>query len=131
AVRFAERWQRLLAAAVAWPDGRLKELPLLSETESAQLLEWRYGPPNPATDTVPQLFAAQAARTPEAAAVEALGATLSYGELASRAGRLARRLRELGVGAEARVGLCVERSSQLPVGMLSIWQAGGAYVPLD
>src|SRR6185295_10177488 len=76
-------------------------------------------------------IAAQAARTPEAVAVTFEDETLSYGELDERAGRLARALRGLGVGPEVRVGICVERSLEMMVGLLAILKAGGAYVPLD
>jgi amino acid adenylation domain-containing protein len=77
------------------------------------------------------LFEQQAARTPDAVAVVAQEQALSYAELDRRAQRLARRLRALGVGPDVLVGLCVERSLALPVGLLAILKAGGAYVPLD
>jgi amino acid adenylation domain-containing protein len=78
-----------------------------------------------------ELFEKQAERTPDAVAVECDGRHLSYRELNRRANRVAARLRGLGVGAEVRVGLCVERSLELPVGVLGVLKAGGAYVPLD
>ncbi|MBN8226873.1 amino acid adenylation domain-containing protein [Corallococcus macrosporus] len=77
------------------------------------------------------LVEAQARRTPDAVAVVAGPVRLTYRELEQRAGRLARRLRALGVGPEVRVGLCVERNADMVVGMLGILKAGGAYVPLD
>ena len=80
---------------------------------------------------VPRLIEAWAARTPEAPAVSGDGRTLSYGELDRQAGRLARRLRELGVGLEVRVAVCLPRVPEMIVALLGIWKAGGVYVPLD
>ena len=80
---------------------------------------------------MPALFAAQAARTPEATAVVFGDERLSYAELDRRANRLAHHLRGLGVGPEVVVGLCVERSPAMVVGLLGILKAGGAYLPLD
>ena len=77
------------------------------------------------------LFAAQAARTPDAVAVVFGEEALSYGDLERRANRLAHHLQSLGVGPEVVVGLCVERSLEMVVGLLGILKAGGAYLPLD
>src|SRR5689334_16884147 len=77
------------------------------------------------------LLAAQARRTPEATAMLYEGGSLTYAELDGRASRLACHLRGLGVGPENRVGLCVERSPEMVVGVLAVLKAGGAYVPLD
>ena len=81
--------------------------------------------------TVHALFAAQAARTPDAAAVETGGAVLTYAALDARASAVAHRLREAGIGAGSRVGVAMERSAGLVVAMLGILRAGAAYVPLD
>src|SRR5262249_59609925 len=81
--------------------------------------------------TVPALFAAQAARTPEATAVALGDERLTYGELDRRANRLAHHLPGLGVGPEVLLGLCVERSPAMVVGLLGILKAGGAYTPPD
>jgi len=78
-----------------------------------------------------ELFEAQAARTPEAASVVFEDQQVDYGELNRRADQLARTLRRLGVGPEVLVGICLERSIELVVGLLAILKAGGAYVPLD
>ena len=78
-----------------------------------------------------ELFEDQAARAPEAVALVFEGAQLSYGELNARANRLAHRLRAQGVGPETIVGLCVERSFEMIVGLLGVLKAGGAYLPID
>ncbi len=138
--RLTGHFERLLAAAVAAPEGRIAELPLLSEAERGQILiEWNdtgdIGDTGPSAAGAHELFAAQARRTPDAVAVvygdDPQQAALTYAELASRAGRLARHLRRLGVGPDVLVGLFVERSLDMVVGLLGILQAGGAYVPLD
>src|SRR5581483_2830960 len=72
-----------------------------------------------------------AARHPERCAVSFEGASLSYAELNARANRLAHHLQSLGVGPDVLVGLCVERSLEMIVGLLAILKAGGAYLPLD
>src|SRR4029079_6693559 len=74
---------------------------------------------------------ARAERSPEAPAVEKDGAVLSYGAVEERANRLAWHLRALGVGPEWTVGLCLERSLDVPIAVLAVLKAGGAYVPLD
>ena len=128
----AGRLVRLLEGVVADPGRSISALDILSAEERRVLLhEWndtaRALPPA----TLPELFAAQAARTPDAVAVVGADESLSYGELEARANRLARHLRSLGVGPEVVVGLCVERSAAMVVGLLGILEAGGAYLPLD
>jgi amino acid adenylation domain-containing protein len=85
----------------------------------------------PAPTTLPALFAAQARRTPEAAAVMFEDRVLTYAELDAHANRLAHHLRSRGVGPETIVGLLVERSPEMVVGLMGILKAGGAYLPLD
>ncbi len=131
--RLIGHFERLLAAALAAPETPAAELPLASGAERAQILvEWNDTAAVPAPRAcVLELFAAQAARAPEAVAAVFGAEALTYAELAARAGRLARRLRRLGVGPDVLVGLLVERSLDMIVGVLGILQAGGAYVPLD
>ncbi len=125
----------LLGAFAAAPEARLGDLPALAEAERHQLLvEWAAA--RDLADLgdllpVPLALAARAASWPAAPAVLWAGETLSHGELDRRAGELARRLRAAGIGAEAVVGLRVERSLAIPVGLLGIWKAGAAFLPLD
>lgn len=132
-VRLAGHWQTLLEGIVADSTRRLTELPLLTEEERYQLLvEWnatQAGPP--ADQWVQQLFEAQVKRTPEAIALVCGDQQLTYRDLNARANQLAHYLRELGVGPEVLVGLCVGRSLELIIGLLATLKAGGAYVPLD
>jgi amino acid adenylation domain-containing protein len=130
--RMAGHLLTLLAGAAAAPEVPLAALPILSAAERQQLAEADDTVAAlPAGATAHSLFAARAAAAPEAIAVEHLGEQLSYGELAARAGRLARRLRRLGIGPGDRVGICLERSATLVTALLGVLAAGGAYVPLD
>jgi amino acid adenylation domain-containing protein len=131
AARLVARFAALLEGAVAAPGTALADLPLLSPAERGQLLEWGGTGGEPAMETLHGRFEAQARQSPEAVAVICDGAALTYGALNDRANQLARRLRELGVGPEHRVGLCIDRSLDLLVGLLGILKSGGAYVPLD
>jgi aspartate racemase len=126
-------FQTLLEGLVADPNRRLSELPLLTDTEQQQLLvQWNEtGTDYPRHACIHHLVEAQARKTPEAVAAVFEDAHLSYRELNRRAHELAGHLRELGVGPEGRVGLCLERSLDMLVGLLGILKAGGAYVPLD
>jgi amino acid adenylation domain-containing protein len=131
--RLLEQFRDLLAAALAAPEARVSELPLLAGSQRAQLLvEWNdTAPPAPAWDCLHELFIEQARRAPEDPAVIAPEGTLTRGELAERAGRLAAHLRRLGVGPEVLVGICMERTLDMVVAMLGTLAAGGAYLPLD
>jgi len=130
--RMAGHFQQLLRGLVRAPGRRLSELELLSEPERFQLLEWNATEASYDTEeSLHGLFEAQARRTPELVAVEFADQALSYAELDERANRLAWRLQELGVGPEALVGVCAERSIEMVVGLLAVLKAGGAYVPLD
>jgi putative pyridoxal-dependent aspartate 1-decarboxylase len=131
--RMAANFAVLLGAIVAQPDARISELPLLSVPERAQLLHgWN------ATDaaypdlaSLQGLFEEQAAATPHAPAIADDGVALTYAELNARANQLAHHLLAQGLGADALVGLCMQRSVTLVVAMLAILKAGAAYVPLD
>jgi amino acid adenylation domain-containing protein len=131
--RFAAQLQSLLAAALANLDAPLASLEPLTAAERHQLLlEWNDTRAAPAAGPwVHERVAAQAALTPRAVALSWAGGEMTYGQLVGEAHRLARRLRALGVGAEARVGMCLERSPEMAVAVLAILAAGGAYLPLD
>ncbi|HEU0077325.1 MAG TPA: amino acid adenylation domain-containing protein, partial [Longimicrobiaceae bacterium] len=132
--RMADHFGRLLDAVAARPDRRLSEVEILGDAERRRVLEeWNAGGVRRVANGRPvhELFAAQAARTPDAVAVRSGAATLTYAELDARSDRLAAALRASGVVAETRVGLCVERGPEMLVGVLGILRAGGGYVPLD
>jgi len=132
--RLARHFRALLAGALADPDQPVAALPLLSDSERRQILvDWNATAADfPRDRCVHHLFEVQAARQPDAlAVVEAAGAALTYAELDRRAEQLAHHLRGLGVGPETLVGLAVERSPEMLVGLLGILKAGGAYLPLD
>jgi amino acid adenylation domain-containing protein len=131
--RMLDHFVTLLEAIVANPQARIGELPLLREVERQQLLvEWNSTQTDyPQDKCIHQLFEQQVARTPDAVAVVFDNQQLTYSELNCRANQLAHHLKSLGVGADVLVGLCVERSPLMIVGMLGILKAGGAYVPLD
>ncbi|HVY38800.1 MAG TPA: AMP-binding protein, partial [Polyangia bacterium] len=115
------------------PGTPLSAIDVLPREEREQLLEgWNAtAAPYPATACIHELIAAQAERTPDAVALEFEGRELTYGALETRAARLARRLRRLGVGPDTRVAVCAERSIELVVALVAAMKAGGAYVPLD
>ena len=132
AERLVGCYRTLLEGLVAEPERRLEEVSLLSEAERRRLLvEWNDFSEAPPPTCIHEQFAAQAARTPDAVAVVFEDEVLTYAELRWRSGLLARLLRAHGVGPEVRVGVCVERSVEMVVGLLAILEAGGAYVPLD
>jgi len=131
--RMLNHFQNLLESIVADPEQRLSDFPMLTEAEKQQLLfDWNDTRRDYPKDLcIHQLFEAQAERTPDAVAAVFEDHQLSYCELNHRANQLARYLRTLGVGAEVLVGICVERSLEMIIGLLGILKSGGAYVPLD
>jgi len=137
AERLLSHLRRLLAGATARPELPVAELPLLSETERSAVLEhWSWGGEIEVPEvSIVELFERRVAADPEAEALswaeDGVLERLSYGELDRRANRLARALSRRGVGPEARVAVCLERSAELVVTLLAVLKAGGAYVPLD
>ncbi|MGB7925167.1 MAG: amino acid adenylation domain-containing protein, partial [Pyrinomonadaceae bacterium] len=131
--RFTEHYVNVLRAALEDTSALIADLRMLSETELHRLLvefndtrrEYRQGL------CAHQLFEAQAGQTPDAVAAVLEDRELTYGQLNALANQLARHLRGLGVGPEVMVGLCVERSMAMLVGLFGILKAGGAYLPLD
>jgi amino acid adenylation domain-containing protein len=130
--RLAAHFEILLRGAVAAPGRALRDLPLMTEPERRQLLEWSAGPAAPAAAArVEEMLTRQARTAPEAPALEWEGGGYTYAELARRADALAGRLRDLGVGPETLVGLAANRSPEMIVALLGVLRAGGAYLPLD
>ena len=130
--RMADHWRTLLEGALGDATRRVSHLPILTKGERRRLLlEWNQTGREYAHGCVHELIEAQVERAPERVAVSFADSVLTYGELNARANQLGRRLRELGVGAETLVGVCMERSLGMLVGLLGIWKAGGAHVPLD
>ncbi len=123
----------LLKAFAERPQQRLAELPLLSLAEQRQILfDWNATARDyPQHRFIHQLFETQAEKTPDAVALVFKTQALSYAELNSKANRLAHYLRAHGVGPDVLVGICVERSLEMVIGLMAILKAGGAYVPLD
>jgi len=131
--RIAGYYQTLLSAALANPATPVSRLPLFSEAERRQLLvEWNQtAAPYPADQCLHELVEAQAARVPDRVAVHCGEQALSYRELNEQSNQLAHYLRKQGVGPDARVGLCLDRSTAMMIAVLGILKAGGAYVPLN
>ncbi|HEX2569056.1 MAG TPA: amino acid adenylation domain-containing protein [Polyangia bacterium] len=131
--RLLGHYEVLLAEAVAHPERRLSELPLLlPEERHEQLVVWNdRTAPFPQDQCLHDLFSAAAARYPERTALVFEDVRMSYAELDRRTSQLAHHLRARGVGPEVRVAVCLERSADLIVALLGVLRAGGAYVPLD
>jgi amino acid adenylation domain-containing protein len=132
ATRLLQHFEQALAQLVRQAEARVGQLELLTEVERQHLREWNetereYGRER----SIAAVFAEQVRQRPEAIAVELGEQSLTYAELNRRANQLGHYLQEQGVGPEVCVGLCVDRSLELVVGMLGILKAGGAYVPLD
>ena len=131
--RLLGSYRTLLEGVVQKPEERISRLPILREAERHQLVvKWNdTAVAYPRNLCLHELIEGQVERTPEAAAVVYEDRQISYSELNRRANQLAHYLRKLGVGPEVLVGVCMERSIEMVVGLLGILKAGGAYVPLD
>ena len=131
--RMFDHYQTLLEAVATDPAQRISQLPVLTDSERQKLsagwnsTETVY----PREKRIDQLFSEQAARTPDAIAVEFDERRITYRELDRRSNQLAHHLRKFGVEPDDLIGICVERSINMMVGVLGILKAGGAYVPLD
>jgi amino acid adenylation domain-containing protein len=131
-LRMIEHYKNLLRGVLVDPTRRLSDLPMLADSEQEQLRAWALGPrPALATGRLHDAFAAQVRARPNATALVAGALRLSYAELDAHAEALAARLRAVGVGPEVVVGVCLDRSAALVVGLLGVLKAGGAYLPLD
>ncbi|WP_392534069.1 amino acid adenylation domain-containing protein [Nostoc sp. C117] len=130
--QMAEQYQTLLEGIVVNPEQRVSELPLLTQTQQQLLAKWNQTHRDyPTKECIHDLFAAQVELTPDAVAIQQEGQKLTYRELSDRANQLAHHLQSLRVKPETLVGICVERSLEMIVGLLGILKAGGAYIPLD
>ncbi|WP_156764512.1 AMP-binding protein, partial [Mycobacterium sp. E3247] len=131
----AGRLERVLVALTSDATRRLRSIDVLDETERVRLDEWgnrpALGPDGPPAVSIPELFAAQAARTPEAPAVSCGQRSWSYREVDEASNRLAHWLIGRGVGRGTRVGLLAERSGEAVTAVLGVLKAGAAYVPID
>ncbi len=134
AQRMARHWCNLLRAIVAAPQRAVGELAMLDDAERALMLDtWNATAHTgyPLEQPVHHLIEAQVRRTPDAPALRLGDSALSYAQLNARANQLARHLRAQGIGPDQLVGIALERSVEMVVGLLAVLKAGGAYVPLD
>jgi amino acid adenylation domain-containing protein len=131
--RYLGHWFTLLKAMTADETQMVARLPLMGVTERRQVLEeWNATETDyPRDQCIHELFEAQVEKSPDAIALVYEEKSLTYGELNARTNELAHYLRELGVGPEARVAICMERGIELVAALLATLKAGGAYVPLD
>ena len=130
--RFIDHFCALARAATANPDLPLSRISPLEGEEREKILAWSRGPAlEAAFAPIHARFEAQAARTPDAAALESEGGRLTYAELNAWANRIASDLRTRGVAPGAIVGICVDRSAAMVAALLGILKAGAAYLPLD
>jgi amino acid adenylation domain-containing protein len=131
--RMSRHFQTLLEGIAIDPDQPIATLPIMTEPERRQILfEWN----DTAADysknkCIHELFEEQVDRTPDAIALEYQDKRISYRELNRKANQLAHYLISLGIGPEKLVGICVERSIEMVVGLMGILKAGGGYLPLD
>ena len=129
--RMIGHWTRLLEAVADHPDTPLAALPLLSEDERRRHAQTAGAGGGFDGALLPRRFAEQTQRTPSREALHFAGGAWTYAELAARAGGVAARLAAEGIGRDALVGLCVERSPEMVAALLGILAAGAAYLPLD
>ena len=130
--RMLKHWTVLLESMVENPDQQIHELPLLTEDEREQILvRWNDTVSDLTQKTLVEMFEEQAAKTPQALALVFEEEQITYQQLNERANRLAHLISKLGVGCEVPVGVCMERSLEMVVGLIGILKAGGVYVPLD
>ncbi|MBV9110592.1 MAG: amino acid adenylation domain-containing protein, partial [Gemmatimonadetes bacterium] len=131
AARIAARYAVLLDALSAAPDARISAAPALLPGERERLAAWSDGGPPVPPVSAAALFARTVERRPYAPALAFESTVLSYAALGRRAGALAARLREIGVGPDTVVAIMLERGPEQIVATLAVWMAGGAYLPID
>jgi amino acid adenylation domain-containing protein len=132
AARIGKHFLTLLSAAIENPDCRLADLPLLTPEERNVILgDWNSTARAYPETTIHRLIEEAVRRSPEATALMFEGRSMSYRELNYRANQLANYLRQLGVGSDTLVAVCIERSFEMVIALLGILKSGGAYVPVD
>ncbi len=131
--RMSLNFLELLRAIAGAPGQRILDIPIIAEAEKRQLLvEWnRTAAAFPADQSLRTLIAQQTQRTPDSIAVRFGEVQLTYRELEQRTNQLAGTLRSHGIGPDAIVGICIERSLEMVIAVLAVLKAGGAYLPLD
>jgi amino acid adenylation domain-containing protein len=131
--RLVDHWQTLLARAIATPDRSIAEIPLLTESEREKILvDWNDTHVDyPEGECLHGLVYTQIERVPDVFALKSKEEHITYRELGARSNQLARYLQSLGIGADTPVGLYLERSCQMVVGLLGVLKAGGVCLPLD
>src|SRR5258708_19315138 len=130
-LRLLDHWQNLVASVAAGPQKRIGEVEIMSEAERRMIVEWnRTEAPYPQR-WIHEMVEDHARKSPAATALEFEGRQLSYGELNERANQFAHYLKRIGAGPDALVGICVERSLEMRVGVLAILKTGCAYARLD
>jgi amino acid adenylation domain-containing protein len=129
----AEKLQTLLDAALANPETKIDQLPIVSDRERQQLLfDWNDTKRNyPVLKSLPLMFEQQVEQRPDALAAVFQNQQLTFAELNRRANQVAHWLRKQGAGPETAVGICFEPSLEMLIAVLGVLKAGGAYVPLD
>ncbi|AGL19084.1 non-ribosomal peptide synthetase [Actinoplanes sp. N902-109] len=127
----ADHWRVLLRAAVTRPDANVADLDVTTPSEQQLIASWSGSDLDLPVATIPTLIRDRAARNPHAVALVDDHCSVTYAELTESAGRIAGRLRKLGVGPETCVGVCTPRSADMVVAALGVLFAGAAYVPLD
>ena len=133
-VRMGEQWMRLVEAAAADPGLRVSQLPILSESEKAEILQqWNRteAPRTAKSKSIQEIFDEQCGKTPNAIALREAARYFTYSQLQERSNRLANYLRKLGARPGTRVAICVDRSLDMYVALLGILKTGASYVPLD
>lgn len=131
--RMGGHFETLMAGIAADPNQRVLDLPIVTKAEAVQILEEWNPPEQPIKSArcIHEFFEERVEQSPDAVAVIFEGQQLTYRELNQRANQLAHYLQKRGVGPEALVGICVERSLEMIIGLLGVLKAGGAYLPLD
>lgn len=129
--RLGRHYVKLLEAFATRSTQCIREINLLNEVDQAQIREWSISNKRYDDRPIQALFEEKAVQRPDAIALVFNGKALSYGELNTRANQLAHHLMSLGVKPETKVGIAVERSIEMVVGLLAILKSGGAYIPLD